>query len=70
MEKLLTVKEVAEALGMSVFYVTNHTARAGRPAEREPALHAILLGGNRALRYREADVADFLSRCDSKGSEK
>jgi excisionase family DNA binding protein len=60
-ERLLTPKEVAEALSVSVAWVLDHSSR------RRPHLPSVKLG--KAVRFRRADVETFIVECSRmKGS--
>ena len=61
MDRLLTAGDVAKLLTMTPFWVKDHTSHSGRPANRQPALRGIMVGTNRHLRYREADVEQFVT---------
>jgi predicted DNA-binding transcriptional regulator AlpA len=52
-EKLLTVEQVAERLGMSTVWVYQHSS-----GERRPQIPYIKLG--RSVRYRASSVEDFV----------
>jgi excisionase family DNA binding protein len=54
-ERLLTPKEVAEILAMSVAWVLDHSSR------RRPHLNSVKLG--KAVRFRRADVEEFIRDC-------
>jgi predicted DNA-binding transcriptional regulator AlpA len=54
-ERLLTPKEVAEILSVSVAWVLDHSSR------RRPHLPTIRLG--KAVRYRRADIEEFIQQC-------
>ena len=54
-ERLLTPKEVAEILSVSVAWVLDHSSR------RRPYLPAIRLG--KAVRFRRSDVEEFIQEC-------
>jgi excisionase family DNA binding protein len=54
-ERLLTPKEVAEILSVSVAWVLDHSSR------RRPYLPAIRLG--KAVRFRRSDVEVFIQEC-------
>ena len=54
-ERLLTPKEVAEILSVSVAWVLDHSSR------RRPYLPAIRLG--KAVRFRRSDVEEFIREC-------
>jgi excisionase family DNA binding protein len=54
-ERLLTPKEVAEILSVSVAWVLDHSSR------RRPHLPAVKLG--KAVRYRRADIEEFIQQC-------
>jgi excisionase family DNA binding protein len=55
MERLLTAKEVAEILSVSVAWVLDHSSR------RRPFLPPIRLG--KAVRFRRSDVEEFIQKC-------
>ena len=55
-ERLLTPKEVAGWLGVSVAWVLDHGS--GR---RRPCLPSVKLG--KAVRFRREDVAKFIEEC-------
>jgi excisionase family DNA binding protein len=54
-ERLLTPREVAEILAVSVAWVLDHSSR------RRPHLPAIRLG--KAVRFRRSDVEEFIQEC-------
>ena len=54
-ERLLTPKEVAEILSVSVAWVLDHSSR------RRPFLPPIRLG--KAVRFRRSDVEEFIQKC-------
>lgn len=58
-ERLLTPKEVAEALAVSVAWVLDHCTR------RRPLLKSVKLG--KAVRFRSEDVEDFIRECERLG---
>jgi excisionase family DNA binding protein len=53
-ERLYSAREVAERLGVSERWVRDHATR------RNPRIRAVKLGP--LLRFREADVADFIAK--------
>jgi excisionase family DNA binding protein len=53
--RLLTPKEVAEILGVSVAWVLDHSSR------RKPMLNSIKLG--KVVRFRSEDVEEFIREC-------
>jgi len=54
-DRLLSPKEVAEWLGVSVSWVLDHASR------RRPLLRSVKLG--KAVRFRRADVEEFIEEC-------
>lgn len=54
-ESLLTPKQVADWLGMSVAWVLDHASR------RRPRLTFVKLG--KAVRFRQEDVEQFIAEC-------
>lgn len=54
-ERLLTPKDVAEILAVSVAWVLDHSSR------RRPLLQSVKLG--KAVRFRRADVEEFIREC-------
>lgn len=54
-ERLLTPKEVADILTVSVTWVLDHSSR------RRPHLPAVRLG--KLVRYRRTDVEAFIEEC-------
>lgn len=54
-ETLLTAKQVAERLNISVSWVRGHARGL------QPSIRAVKLGGS--VRFREADVGEFVKRC-------
>jgi excisionase family DNA binding protein len=54
-ERLLTPKEVAETLGVSVAWVLDHSSR------RRPLLPSVKLG--KTVRFRRAEVEGFIREC-------
>ena len=61
-ERLLTPREVADRLGVSQRWVRDHATR------RWPRIRAVKLGS--LLRFRWADVEDFLAHHTLQGSSK
>ena len=55
-ERLLNAREVAKALGVSERWVRDHTTR------RSPKIRGLKLGT--LIRYRKADVEDFMEKLD------
>jgi excisionase family DNA binding protein len=55
-ERLLTPKDVAEILGVSVAWVLDHSSR------RRPLLKSVKLG--KAVRFRREDVEDLIRECE------
>jgi excisionase family DNA binding protein len=55
-EQLLTARQVAKRLNVSVSWVLAHAA-----GDRKPALPSLKMG--RAVRFRESDLETFLERC-------
>jgi predicted DNA-binding transcriptional regulator AlpA len=61
---LLTIRDVAKLLGVSVGWIRDHSTR------RNPRIPVVRLGGRRALlRYRQSDVDQFISEHISTGDE-
>jgi excisionase family DNA binding protein len=54
-ERLLTPKEVAEILSVSVAWVLDHASR------RRPLLPSVKLG--KAVRFRREQVEEFIKEC-------
>lgn len=54
-ERLLTPKEVAEWLGVTVSWVLDHASR------RKPRLESVKLG--KLVRFRREDVEEFIREC-------
>jgi excisionase family DNA binding protein len=54
-ESLLTPKQVADWLGISVAWVLDHATR------RRPRLTSVKLG--KAVRFRREDVEQFIAEC-------
>jgi excisionase family DNA binding protein len=54
-ERLLTPKEVADILAVSTVWVLDHSSR------RRPHLPSVKLG--KAVRFRRADVEEFIREC-------
>lgn len=54
-ERLLTPKDVAEILSVSVPWVLDHASR------RRPLLPSVKLG--KAVRFRREEVAEFIREC-------
>jgi excisionase family DNA binding protein len=54
-ERLLTPKEVAELLAVSVAWVLDHASR------RRPLLPSVKLG--KAVRFRREEVEEFIREC-------
>jgi excisionase family DNA binding protein len=54
-ESLLTPKQVADWLGISVAWVLDHASR------RRPRLPSVKLG--KAVRFRREDVEQFIAEC-------
>jgi excisionase family DNA binding protein len=55
LDRLLTPKEVAETLGVSVAWVLDHSSR------RRPLLPSVKLG--KAVRFRREEVEEFIREC-------
>jgi excisionase family DNA binding protein len=55
LERLLTVREVAQWLQVSEAWVRDHASR------RRPVLPSVKLG--KSLRFRREDVEDFIQTC-------
>jgi len=55
-ERLLTPKDVAETLAVSVAWVLDHSSR------RRPFLKSVKLG--KAVRFRREDVEEFIGECE------
>jgi excisionase family DNA binding protein len=55
LDRLLTPKEVAETLGVSVAWVLDHSSR------RRPLLPSVKLG--KAVRFRREEVEEFIRGC-------
>ena len=56
LEKLLTVAEVAESLGVSPAWVRQHAS-----GVRRPVLPSVKMG--KVLRFRRGDVERFIQEC-------
>ena len=61
MDALLTSKQVAQMLNCSPMFVKHHSEFADKAALKQPAIKAIRLGRQRLVRYRMADVEQFIS---------
>ena len=55
LERLLTPKEVAEILGVSVAWVLDHSSR------RRPLFPSVKLG--KPVRFRRGEVEEFIREC-------
>ncbi len=55
-DSLLTPKDVAETLAVSVAWVLDHASR------RRPMLKSVKLG--KAVRFRSEDIEEFIRECE------
>lgn len=61
-DKLLTVSQVAERLGVSASWIHSHVT-----GKRQPALSGLKVG--KYWRFREADIERFVQLCAALGSD-